>query len=500
MHFAKIDTTLSRYHDDDSDPVACLSEKRYILQSFDLLFLTQQPQILNSMKTRYMLSAVSFCYFVLCFSGRCNQEAPGYQIRAQLQNCDDTLYLSRIAGGSLHPADTAFPVRGTALFTATSPLAPGMYLLTGSRTPGIPFFISDTLCQTFTVTADMKRPVLSVSFGGSPENQAYAGYLRFLETHQALPSGSEQQSGLADMQDKLVKEFPGTLMALMLQTLREPVIPDPVIPLMVTNREEARRNHAYRYAVAHYFDRVDFSDPRQVLLPALDQKLGFYFRQMVFPHPDTVRIRTEAVLEKSKAHPLVYRHCVLFLYNLFREAPMYWNADIYNFIGEHHILPDRGLWEDQGFVETVAERVARFRLNPVGSKAANLSLKTPEGAPRDLYGVAAPFTILYFFNPDCEACLPVTDQLAALYEHFRNKGVRIFAVYMDINKSGWLSYITSKKLDWIHVYDPGGPGTTEKKYDIRAMPMIYLLDRDKKVIARDIPVEQLKVLLETTLP
>jgi hypothetical protein len=83
-----------------------------------------------------------------------------------------------------------------------------------------------------------------------------------------------------------------------------------------------------------------------------------------------------------------------------------------------------------------------------------------------------------------------------LYQQYKSKGIQVFAVYEGSQTEEWLNYISTKKLDWINVYDPTGTEQIEQKYDIYAIPMIYLLDKDKKVIAKDVPIEQLEAYLQ----
>lgn len=83
-----------------------------------------------------------------------------------------------------------------------------------------------------------------------------------------------------------------------------------------------------------------------------------------------------------------------------------------------------------------------------------------------------------------------------MYQQYKSKGIQVFAVYEGSQTEEWLNYISTKKLDWINVYDPTGTEQIEQKYDIYAIPMIYLLDKDKKVIAKDVPIEQLEAYLQ----
>jgi len=187
---------------------------------------------------------------------------------------------------------------------------------------------------------------------------------------------------------------------------------------------------------------------------------------------------------------------VRYLYQLYRESPVLGNAEVYNFIGEQYIITDPKRWNDATFVEKVKDRVAKAKLNPVGSLSTNLKLQTPEGKTLDFYSIEASKTVLLFFNPGCEACHAVTEKLFKVYQQYKSKDIKVFAVYMDRNKAEWQNYISTKGLDWINVYDPIGKEGIEQKYDIYAIPMIYVLDKDKKVIVKDVPVERLEALIK----
>jgi len=154
-------------------------------------------------------------------------------------------------------------------------------------------------------------------------------------------------------------------------------------------------------------------------------------------------------------------------------------------------LPEPNRWNDSGFIEKVRNRIIKSGLNPVGLKVTNLKLEAPDGETVDLYSLKAKYTILFFFNPGCEACRPVSEALSEFYWQYRNKGVEVFAVYVDQNREEWLDYIKTKNLIWINGYDPTGEETIYEKYDLYAIPMIYLLDQDKNILEKDVLVKQL---------
>lgn len=257
-----------------------------------------------------------------------------------------------------------------------------------------------------------------------------------------------------------------------------------------------KREYEYYYKANHFFDNIDFSDSRLLNTPILEQKMGFYFRQMVPPVVDSIKVRVSEVIGKTKANNEVYNWAVRYLYQLYRESPVPGNNEVYNFIGEKFIISEPKRWNDAAFVEKVRLRVAKAKLNPIGSLATNLRLQTPEGKSMDLNSVVAAKTILLFFNPECEACHAVTEKLFKIYQQYNSKGIQVFAVYIENKKEEWQSYISDKDLNWINVYDPKGSEGIEQKYDIYAIPMIYVLDKNKRVVAKDVPLEKLEGYLE----
>jgi len=421
----------------------------------------------------------------------CQNNTQVYSINLELKNAPtgEKVFLQKYIGIKQVVIDSLQVGSNTELFFyGDKPLVPGMYALSYNRKLLANFFISNPDNQNFRISLDLKNPSQTLTFIGSSENQTFIDYLRFLNSQQQkgeLEKASFEEKGLV-----LQTQFPGSMLALFICSLREPKIPVSSKPLA------DKRVYEYYYLTNHFFDNIDFEDKRLLNTPILEQKIGIYFRQMVPPVVDSIKVRVNQVIGEAKANKEVYTWAVRYLYQLYRESPIPGNTEVYNFIGEQFIINDIQRWNDTAFVEKVRERVAKAKLNPIGSLATNLKLQTPEGKLMDLNSVVASETILLFFNPGCEACHAVTEKLVKIYQQYKSKGIQVFAVYIDHKKDEWQSYISAKGLDWINVYDPAGSEGIEQKYDIYAIPMLYLLDKDKKVIVKDIPVEKLEEYLQ----
>lgn len=429
-----------------------------------------------------------FILGILTFSrvsyGQDTKQAYSIHLQTKNVNAGEKVFLQIYQGKSLINIDSLAITKNQIAFQGNKPLNPGMYALSLNKTLLSNFFISNKNDQNFTISLDVQNPAQTLTFTRSPENQAFVDYLRFLGTKQ--PS----QADIKLKGEQLKKQFPNSMLALFIKTMLEPEIPEPAKP--VANILE----YSYRYMFNHYFDNINFSDKRLLNTPLLVQKLGFYFKQMVLPLPDSINDRVEWVLDKARANSEVYNWTVRYLYNLYREAPIEGNTEVYNYIGENYIISEPTRWNDKTFVEKVRNRVDKTKLNPIGEKATNLMLQSPDGKKVDLYNIKANYTILFFYNPECEACKPVSVALSDFSKQYRSKGVEVFAVYMDQKHDVWKAAIATKGQAWINIFDPNGSAKIEEKYDLYALPMIYLLDKDKKVVAKDVSVEKLKNLLK----
>ena len=75
----------------------------------------------------------------------------------------------------------------------------------------------------------------------------------------------------------------------------------------------------------------------------------------------------------------------------------------------------------------------------------------------------------------------------------RDKQLVILAVYPDEDIVAWREHTADFPKEWLNGYDKDQMINQEELYDLRAIPSFYLLDKDKRVILKDVPVEQIEV-------
>lgn len=147
--------------------------------------------------------------------------------------------------------------------------------------------------------------------------------------------------------------------------------------------------------------------------------------------------------------------------------------------------------------ESMARRVGEDRSehdlrmalqNRVGLPANDFRYTLASGRTGTLYGIRANYTLVFFNNPDCGMCERIRAEIVAsplLSEMIRAGRLEVLALYPDEDLTAWRAHAPQVPSSWINAYDAGARISKEELYDLKAIPSMYLLDRDKRVLAKD---------------
>ena len=169
-------------------------------------------------------------------------------------------------------------------------------------------------------------------------------------------------------------------------------------------------------------------------------------------------------------------------------------------------------WLNETQMEAITRRAYMLMSNLIGDKAADLEMLDPNNKPVSLYNVSADYTVVCFWDPNCGHCKEVVPKLDSMYKaKWKQRNVKIFGVLTPDGKeanvmTAWSAFISSHNLnDWFHAYQTKEaeekaiaehrPGFRQL-YDITMTPTLFLLDKEKRIIAKKLTWEQMNDLLE----
>ena len=135
---------------------------------------------------------------------------------------------------------------------------------------------------------------------------------------------------------------------------------------------------------------------------------------------------------------------------------------------------------------------AMVQKNRIGNIATDFPFITQIGEKGQLYDLQNRYILLFFHDPNCEECQHIKQELENYHATLAHKGVQVVAVYIDDEVELWQK--ATYPTDWFSVYAP----EIDKRdiYDIKALPTLYLLDVQKRVIIKDGNITDIKNKLQ----
>ena len=260
-----------------------------------------------------------------------------------------------------------------------------------------------------------------------------------------------------------------------------------------------------KYLALHYWDNYAFADTALIHRPDITEQ-AFVDFVVILPHTDhtTAAHRLRTKLRGAEAEPTgrMYEH-FLEMSERYLDDPNspFRNEEYYIPVAEYILTDSRS---DEWERIRPASRLEMMKKNRVGELVRDFAYTLQDGTSGRLFSIRADYTLLYFYNPDCPNCREIAEALKAspmINYLLASETLAILALYPDEDLEAWRRHTAQIPPTWINAYDKGAVIRETPLYDLRAIPSLYLLDREKKVIVKDGTIEQIGGALEqlTTL-
>jgi peroxiredoxin len=152
------------------------------------------------------------------------------------------------------------------------------------------------------------------------------------------------------------------------------------------------------------------------------------------------------------------------------------------------------------YVSELKKIADRSRVTQAGAIAPDFTLNTPEGTPLSLSSLRGKIVLIDFWASWCQPCRRENPNVVILYNQYKDKGFDILGVSLDKEKAAWVKAISDDNLTWHHVSDlKFWQSDVAIKYGIQSIPSTLLLDKDGKIIAKDLRGDALAKKLEELL-
>ncbi|MCS2421900.1 DUF5106 domain-containing protein [Bacteroides fragilis] len=251
------------------------------------------------------------------------------------------------------------------------------------------------------------------------------------------------------------------------------------------------------YMVKHYWDRFDFTDTTYVSQIDVAEQAWVDYCDLLehVPLSDAQTAIKETIGRAGKNKKMLDFFAELadkYLYD--PNSPMR-NEELY--IPVLEALTASPMLNETEKIRPQA-RLELAQKNRLGTKALNFTYTLDSGAKGTLYQFPAEYTLLFINNPGRHACSEMIEGLKSspvINGFIAGKKLRVLSLYPDEELDEWKKHRGDFAKEWTNGYDKELVIKNKNLYDLRAIPTLYLLDKNKIVLLKDATLQKVEQYL-----
>jgi hypothetical protein len=395
-------------------------------------------------------------------------------------------------------------------------LKPGMYVISADSTYLGLILIPTEKNQKFNLKIDGEE----ITFTNSKENIGYYNYLKGIQTYNHKLDSLNQlftdaQNGgipqymmkvfvdslsanarrindeMRNYQRQTAAANPNTLLGSFVATAT--YLDDPA-PEILSNRRLFQE-----YYIQHFFDNFAWKDPRIFNTPLVTQKLKEYCNMIYqYDNPDYDKY-VVAALNQAKVNQTSYEY-------LFDALEYVLGRIISPYKVEHTyiaMLKDALTYPnlDENRQRRYTRELGFIDKNLAGDTIPNFTLVLANGDTTTMYDIQSEYTILYLQHPTCPTCHQVRNRMKdfeKLNRAIESGRMKVVMVYFEDDPKVWSNYVNSREANpkYVQGWNFDQSIADNDLFDTRTIPYMFLLDKDKKVIKKDLLINEIEPYIE----
>ena len=416
------------------------------------------------------------------------------------------VYLLSMYGERLNRIDsTMTDSTGSFSFVLLSFRLPGMYRITWGKDGTLDLIWNR---ENIRFTTDAESPVDSLTILQSDENRMYHWYSQLDRKTQAklellvpvvdyypekdqfwsnaVTEMETIQRNQSHILDSLDQRYPGSYTVRIFKLYKTPFVSPTLSP-----------QDRIAYLKLHYFDKVDFTDTALLRSNAFPNKAISYLALYWNSRLTQKQLEAEFIkavtlmLSAASVNAGVFKFLLDYLVSGFDK---YHFEEVITYIADN--FQDPFACEDQAKKTALQKKLDTFKKIAIGQPAPDFEIPDSKGKIVKLSAISSEYTLLIFWSSECPHCTEMMPKVKTLYDAQKPKRFEILSVSLDTSRTEWQNFLKDEKLNWINSSElKGFNSTSTDLYNIYATPTMFLLDREKKIIAKPISYRELEGVL-----
>ena len=408
--------------------------------------------------------------------------------------------------------------KGSGVFQADTLLPQGLYKIYHDENNHFDFLLGAD--QVFSIEKEsFTSPEIKIK--DATETDEFAKYSNFLKELQKKGADLNEKSKTATTGEKaelqtemgkltaelhaywfkIREKYPDTFLSAFLLANYVPAPETSSFTTEVQQNDSLLLLARFNYQKEHFWDYFDYTDERFLYTPLFKPKLETWFTKVLYQNYDSVKPAVYQFIEDVRPSKRIFQFAVSWFLNSSIQSNIMGMDALFVDLARSYYLSGQAYWTNEESLKKIRENVIFFEHNLIGKTAPDLTLENIDGEFVNLHKIQSKITILLIYEPNCSHCKVFVPQFHDdVYQKFKDKGLKVFAIYSMDNKEEWNDFLIKDNLfDWINVWDEKHISQFKILYDARKTPVVYVLDENKKIIAKGMSVEQLSGLLELLL-
>lgn len=439
----------------------------------------------------------------------------GYRFTLFIAGTQDTvMYLGYYYAGATYAFDTArITPRGMFVFEdKETVLKPGLYFFTNPSGNYVEFAVYH---EKLDFHFDTEEPgwQANMRVKGSEENELLFKFHQLnrsmfrtidsasksiVDSAAFLEFRARQMQILDNQKMDIINNNPDRLVSILMNATREPVV-----PVKDSLGNDLSMRERWNYLMDHYFDYTRLDDDAMIRTPDMifHKRLTDYLDVNLKNAPaETIIEYVDKLIDRSMPAKENFRYLINTIANKYLQSNIMTYDAIYVHLVKRYIETGKCDWMSPTTIDENVKRANTWDNLLIGKPAPPLVMKDSQGQFHSLYNINSKYTLLIFWSPTCGHCKTVIPDLYKRYAKLKDKyGITAYAILSepdDATRPKWHEFIEKNGLNWLNL--DGGEANIDwhEVYDVITTPQIYLLDKDKKILAKKLGADSFEQIIE----